>query len=191
MRKRIGVRNSVGLALAAGLLVAVVLGVPAALGAYTTIDPTVDPGVLCLNGNPLVNCNIYTGKQFVWMNGGPLSASLGPGTYFFAVMVPGTQSQPNDGESGGNLSFVFDSYLNRTFTVAADGTVSYTGNGPGETPHDFDSAAGKIRLAPYDNTTNNGGVYIMDVCRTDNLGAAYDPVSNPVSSDNCKKDAFK
>ena len=42
--------------------------------AFTTIDPNVDSppagGQLCLNGNPGVNCNIYTDKQFVWMNGG-------------------------------------------------------------------------------------------------------------------------
>src|SRR5206468_12328431 len=47
--------------------------------------------------------------------------------------------------------------------------------------HDFDS--NKIRLMPYDDTTNNGGVYILAICSLDN--------GYPVSPSDCKYDAFK
>jgi hypothetical protein len=191
MRRKSGVRRRGGLAVAAALVIAVVLGVPAALGAYTTTNPAVDSGVVCLNGNPAVNCNIYTAKQYVWMNGGPVSAALGAGTYFFAVMVPGHQNDPNDGSTG-NLSSPNDSYANRTFSVDANGVVTYTGNGPSEIPHDFDSANNKIRLMPYGDTTNGGGVYIMDVCKlSDVTDAGPGDITYPVVSNACKKDAFR
>src|SRR5262249_36782291 len=64
---------------------------------FTTIDKTVAGDGHCKNGNPDINCNIYDGKKFVWMNGGPVAAALGDGTYFFAVLDPGGQADPNDG----------------------------------------------------------------------------------------------
>ncbi len=141
--------------------------------AFTTVNETVDGTGNCLNGNPLVNCNIYTGKQYVWLNGGPSVAYVGDGTYFFAVLVPGGQADPNDGNTN-NLSSPNDAYTNRTFTVS-NGTVSYSGT------HDF--ANNEIRLMPYDDTTNPGGVYILAVC---SLGSGY-----PVDASTCKYDAFK
>jgi hypothetical protein len=45
----------------------------------------------CQNGNPNVNCNIYDGKPYVWLNGGPSVAYVGDGDYFFAVLAPGGQ----------------------------------------------------------------------------------------------------
>jgi len=42
---------------------------------------------------------------------------------------------------------------------------------------------------PYADTTNNGGEYIMAVCKYD--PATYHPGTNPVNPDNCKYDAFK
>jgi hypothetical protein len=142
---------------------------------FTTVDPS--DGLssdTCLNGNPGVNCNIYTDKKFVWLNGGPSPAQPGAGTYFFAVLVPGGQPDPND-YSAKNLSSPNDTYQNRTFTINADGSVSYGGT------HDF--IAPKIRLAPYDDTTNPGGVYIMAIC---SLAKGY-----PVAPKDCKYDAFK
>src|SRR2546428_11355687 len=65
---------------------------------FTTVNETVDGPGHCQNGGtPVVNCNIYDGKEFVWLNGGPVTAALGDGTYFFAVLVPGGQPDPNDG----------------------------------------------------------------------------------------------
>ncbi|TMB88280.1 MAG: hypothetical protein E6J45_11575, partial [Chloroflexi bacterium] len=158
--------------------------------AFTTIDPNVDSppagGQLCLNGNPGVNCNIYTDKQFVWLNGGPAAAALGDGTYFFAVLEPGGQGggssgDPNDGTAK-NLSSPFDDYTNRTFTVSAS-AVLYGGS------HDQDGNL--IRLMPYGDTGNPGGVYIMAICSladAPEAGIASLPGVNP---SDCKYDAFK
>jgi hypothetical protein len=142
--------------------------------AFTTTNTTVDGTGHCKNGNEAVNCNIYDGKTYVWMNGGPVSAGLGDGTYFFAVLAPGGQSDANDG-SPDNLSDDFDAYTNRTFTLTG-GTI-----GPYAGTHDF--AGNKIRLAPYIDTTNPGGVYILAIC---SLADGY-----PVDASDCKYDAFK
>jgi hypothetical protein len=143
---------------------------------FTTINEGVDGTGHCKNGNPNVNCNIYDGKDFVWLNGGPTVAYVGPGTYFFAVLEPGGQADPNDGAAK-NLSdpTTGDLYTNRTFTVNGDGSVTYFGT------HDF--ASNKIRLSPYDDTGNPGGVYIMAIC---SLADGY-----PVDPSDCKYDAFK
>jgi hypothetical protein len=165
--------------------------------AFTTINSTADGGGvgagqgLCHNGNGNVNCNQYFSKRFVWMNGGPDGNGLTDGRYFFAVLVPGAQHNPNDASppttSDKNLSDDFDSYQNRTFTVKNGEIDTYTGT------HDFavdtaDANEKKIRLFPYSDTTNNGGVYILAVCALvpDRKGVSY-----PVKPQACKYDAFK
>jgi hypothetical protein len=140
---------------------------------FTSVNEGVDGTGHCQNGNPNVNCNIYDGKEFVWLNGGPSTAYVGDGDYFFAVLSPGGQADPNDGAPN-NLSDDFDAYTNRTFTVSG-GSVSYGGS------HDFDS--NKIRLFNYADTTNPGGVYILAIC---SLADGY-----PVDASDCKYDAFK
>lgn len=149
---------------------------PVSGAAFTTVNEGVDGTDHCKNGNPNVNCNIYDGKEFVWLNGGPSTAYVGDGDYFFAVLEPGGQgggANPNDGTPK-NLSDDFDAYTNRSFSVSG-ATVSYT---PG---HDFDS--NKIRLMPYADTSNPGGVYILAIC---SLADGY-----PVDPSDCKYDAFK
>src|SRR6187455_1738607 len=99
---------------------------------FTTVNATADGSGNCLNGgdpSDSVNCNIYTAKKNVWLNGGPVAAWGGAGQYFFAVMVPSGQSNPNDG-SLNLLSFdeTVDPYANRTFSVDAVGNISYSGN---------------------------------------------------------------
>ena len=170
---------------------AATIGAPSALAVsgagYTTVNTATDGTGHCKNGNPGVNCNIYDGKQYVWLNGGPAAGGLGPdGSYFFAVLVPGGQPNPNDGGAK-NLSDDYDTYVNRTFTVANGEVSGYAGT------HDFDSGSGAgahpnhlppfIRLMPYADTTNPGGVYIMAIC---SLGSGY-----PVVPSSCKYDAFK
>ncbi len=140
---------------------------------FTSVNEGVDGTGHCANGNPAVNCNIYEDKQYVWMNGGPIAASLANGPYFFVVVEPGSQNDVNDGASG-NLSDDFDTYTNRTFSVDS-GNVSYAGS------HNFNS--NKIRLASYANTSNPGGVYILAIC---SLEQGY-----PVDPNNCDFDAFK
>jgi hypothetical protein len=146
---------------------------PVTGAAFTTTNTGVDGTGHCQNGNEDVNCNIYDGKQFVWLNGGPSTAYVGDGDYFFAVLAPGGQADPNDGTAN-NLSDDVDAYTSRTFSVSG-GTVSYTGS------HDFDS--NKIRLADYADTPNPGGVYILAIC---SLTDGY-----PVTPSDCKYDAFK
>jgi hypothetical protein len=180
-----------------GVLCAVAFGQAAAVSgaAFTTVNESVDGTGHCQNGNPTINCNIYDGKQYVWLNGGPLAASLGNGTYFFAVLVPGGQGgnqDPNDCTDK-NLSDVCvttntgagDAWTNRVFTITG-GTISYTGDGV-STPHDF--ANNKIRLMPYDDTTNNGGVYIMAICQVPQAVTSTNPPG--VDPRDCKYDAFK
>jgi len=156
--------------------------------AFTTTNPASlggpDPDGHCKNGNEAVNCNIYDGKQYVWLNGGPLSASVGDGTYFFAVLVPGGQPTPNDATTvpdpvlspltPKNLSDDFDAYTDRTFTVIGGVITAYAGT------HDFSN--NKIRLMPYSDTTNPGGVYILAICSI---------VGYPADASKCKYDAFK
>src|SRR5438034_3214992 len=53
---------------------------------FTTINYTADGNENhCKNGPPeattVVNCNIYDGKEFVWLNGGPSNAALADGMY--------------------------------------------------------------------------------------------------------------
>src|ERR1043165_38848 len=93
---------------------------PVSGAAFTTVNEGVDGTGHCKNGNPNTNCNIYDGKQFVWLNGGPSTAYVGDGSYFFAVLDPGGQADPNDGAAK-NLSQ--DAYTDRTFSVSG-GTVS-------------------------------------------------------------------
>ena len=147
--------------------------IPVNGAAFTTTNTNVDGTGHCKNGNENVNCNIYDGKQYVWLNGGPSVAYVGDGSYFFAVLDPGGQAAPNDG-SANNLSSPYDAYTNRTFSVTG-GVVSYSGT------HDFDS--NKIRLMTYDDTSNPGGVYILAIC---SLANGY-----PVKPSSCKYDAFK
>jgi len=180
--------------------------------AFTTFNPSVDGSGKDVCKNSIINCNIYGGKEYVWLNGGPEANGLGPdGDYFFAVLVPGGQPDPNDGGEK-NLSDDYDCYMNRTFTVVGGEVSSYNGYGSCPSPYDTftdphwmdsntqapdgckkgngpqacdgpDWQPPYIRLYPYADTTNPGGVYILAVCSLDD--------GYPVSPRDCKYDAFK
>src|SRR4051794_2952601 len=205
---RSSLRASLALLLAfAGLMIASSSAFAVSGAAFTTINSTADGGGtgagegLCHNGNGNVNCNQYFSKRFVWINGGPDKNGLTDGTYFFAVLVPGTQQDPNDQapntfpkpRTDGNLSDDFDAYTNRTFTVV-DGEIATYGGTHDQGIDANDNGERKIRLFPYSDTTNNGGVYILAICQLadqyNNKGelikAAY-----PVDPKDCKYDAFK
>jgi hypothetical protein len=164
---------------------------PVTGAAFTSVNPAVDGAGTCKNGSPAVNCNLYAGKAHVWLNGGPAANALGPdGDYFFAVLAPGGQPDPNDGGPQ-NLSDDFDAYTNRTFTVSNGEVSSYSGShgfdsGAGAGPRPPDGLAPMIRLHPYANTPNSGGVYILAVCSLGATGTRY-----PVDPDKCKYDAYK
>jgi hypothetical protein len=182
------------LALLLGAMGAIAVAVPA-LGvsgaAYTTVNGSFDGPERCKNGNPGVNCNIYGGKQYVWTNGGPNSNKLLPsGKYFFVVLEPGAQNNGvNDGKPG-NLSDDYDTYQNRTFTVSNGEIQTYTGTNPSVVhlldKDETDNNEWKIRLYPYADTSNNGGVYKMAMCYLGPNGTSY-----PVNPSDCKYDSFK
>jgi hypothetical protein len=185
-------------------------------GAVSTTDNPgfVGPGgytnLACLNGQPghttpAVNCNIYTDKRDVWLSGLPVQASLGAGTYFFSVQVPGGQPDPNDAGAK-NLSDTAcapyscpaqngdgstipsgDLWTNREFSVDGSGTITYSGV---NATHEFDGANNEIQLFPYDDTTNPGGVYILAVCEVPGSPSSGDGAPG-VNPSNCKYDAFK
>ena len=154
-------------------LVAAAFAEPGAV--FTTFNTAVDGANVCQKGS-VINCNIYKEKKFVWLNGGPLANGLGPdGEYFFAVLEPSGQPNPNDGGPG-NLSEDSDLYTNRTFSVVGGVVGEYTGT------HDFDLDLRYIRLAPYGDTANAGGGYILAIC---SLADGY-----PVDPRDCKYDFF-
>jgi hypothetical protein len=152
---------------------------------FTSTNIAVDGSGVCLNGQQgsnANNCNIYTDTAFVWIQGGPVSSALSDGTYFFAVLVPGGQSNDvNDYQGPKNLSDDVDAYTNRTFTVSGGVITSATG-------HDFSN--GRIRLAPYAHTTNPGGEYDVAVCQYD-PGVAPGSPAPGVDPRTCKYDNFK
>src|SRR5438067_936073 len=189
--------------------------------AFTTDNPSGGTAA-CLNGppdhtTPSVNCNIYQAKPDVWINGGPSNGHnhLTDGDYFFAVLEPGGQPDPNDGGaknlsdtglSGGTNDTCGDAYANRTFTVS-DGHVSaYTGDGT-------DYYDGTPDQASPDPCTGSGGAdpHQLDILNGDALGNLiqlwpYDTTGNPggvyilaicslasypVAPHDCKYDAFK
>jgi hypothetical protein len=142
----------------------------------------------CLNGIG-VNCNIYLDKRDVFFSGLPVEASLGAGTYFFAVLEPGGQPNPNDlsytlNDGDKNLSDDYDPWTNREFSVDSSGIFTYSGS------HEHDTANNKISLFPYADTTNPGGVYIMSICKVPSSPTTVLPVPG-VDPRDCKYDAFK
>lgn len=179
-----------------GLLTAMVPAAAAVVAGagFTTTNAAVDGPDTCFNGPGIVNCNIYEQKQHVWINGGPTNGAnqLSDGTYFFVVGVPGGENSdindaatvPDDGTgTPQNLSDDFDAYTNRTFTVAGGKISAYAGT------HDsyWTGTQLLIRLAPYSDTTNPGGVYFVGICRIDEPATA----GYPAEPSQCKYDNFK
>jgi hypothetical protein len=199
MRMKFGLRHYAGLkggqrryvGLTAAMAVAALVLVPLALaGAInTTTDSgqtvgTVSSTGVCMNGpDPSVNCNIYGQKEDVFLSGSPTAASLDTGTYYFAVLDPGGQRDPNPGAPKVLSS---DATLQREFTITdgATGAISYSGT------HTFDSTNNKLSVFPYNDTSNPGGVYILAVCKISSDQGAYTSGVSVKPSD-CKYDAFK
>jgi hypothetical protein len=91
--------------------------------------------------------------------------------------------------SDGSTRPAGDVWTNREFEVVVDATtgaksIKYTGD------HTFDKDNNKIRLFPYDDTPNNGGVYIMAICSLADRNAEAANQPGVVPND-CKYDAFK
>src|SRR5678815_3423227 len=74
--------------------------------AFTTVDAT---ALGCQNGTGAINCNLYLGKDKVYLSGGPIAAAFGlggvGGRFVFTVLVPGFQNPGVEGDgTPGNLS---------------------------------------------------------------------------------------
>ncbi len=179
-RRRVASRAAVA-GVVVGLFAGIVPSNAVVAGAgYTTFDKDLR-GCIPDDANG-VNCNNYTNKDKVYMSGGPVKAGLSDGAYYFAVLTPGSQNDGFVDGGEGNLSDDFDTVANRTFTVSNHGITSYTGSGQ-HTPHATGTSPnGKfiIGLAPFDDTDNQGGVYILAICQ---VGAT--------KPSQCKYDAFR
>ena len=180
MKWKSSAKGWAGLAVVVVALVVVPLAVANAVSTTDNLgytEPSTYVDQHCLNGQG-TNCNLYLDKRDVWLSGLPVSSALGAGTYFFAILSPGEQPSPEDGGAK-NLSDDFDSYTNRTFSVDGDGGITSYG---GTHLQDGD----KLQMAPFADTTNNGGVYILAVCSLGPDGTSYPPAPSA-----CKYDAFK
>jgi hypothetical protein len=147
-------------AIAAGNAISTTTNVTGSTGSGQCVHPS--------SASDPVNCSAYAAKADVWLSN--LPGALADGTYFFSVLAPGSQANPNDG-SAGLLST--DLHTDRTFTVAG-GVVTSTGTHLAEN--------NRMQLLDFSDTPNGGGVYIAAVCKLS---------SYPSSSSDCKYDAFK
>lgn len=161
--------------------------------AYTGTNSAVDGPGTCLNGTGDVNCNIYTSKDHVWLNAGPAATStgFGDGVYFFVVLEPGGGVNDDDAGNLSDLAGIVDdagdAYTNRVF-VNSGGAATYTGS---HDVTDNGSGATKIRLMPYDTTSNPGGEYRIAICRIGDVGSDPADWDYPAGSNQCKRDNFK
>jgi hypothetical protein len=138
--------------------------------------PTVLAGSACLTVNENGVCKtVYDSKESVYLN--TKAGFLPDNYYFFVVLAPGGQPNPND--QGGvpndlNLSDDYDLYDNRTFVISAQGSLSYLG--------DHSRNGSYIQLSDYyDSPTDD--VYIIAVC---SLADGY-----PVNPQDCSYNAFR
>ena len=187
-RKHVVVLAGGGLFAALAVVAPAAVAGPAAFTGVSGADGT-PYGVHCVHGNPTVNCNAYDGKQYVWLNAGPATQSFGDGTFFFAVVAPGGQNNPNDGAP---KLLSTDPFTNRSFSVSGS-TITYSGtHDNGADPQDPNDPTGlKIRIGfVNDPTYGQGysdaphGVYILDICKLADPAVQTD-------GESCKTDAFK
>ncbi len=178
-RRVVAQLGSAGLLLAGIAAVASTASAPVARAAGQAVSTTTNVTASTGNGHCLnpdtptdpVNCNTYADREDVWLSN--LPQGLPEGTYFFAVSVPGDQSDPNDG-SPGLLSS--DLHTARTFEIA-NGMVVAAGLDPARIENQ------RVQLYPYAETTNGGGVYNISIC---SLAGGY-----PVVGSDCTHDSFK
>lgn len=114
---------------------------------YTSVQ-NIDAGTECPNGGGNgVNCNIYTNKNQVFLNGGPASDFLPDGEYCFSVYAP----------NGKNLLST-DQASNRAFSVSG-GAIGYSGSHATGLDSREQPSTMTIGFMPYNDTPNPGGEY--------------------------------
>ncbi len=101
-----------------------------------------------------VNANLYADKNDVYLDGGPgqnapsTAAALAAGDYYFQVTDP-----------AGKVLLSTDSIVFRRFTVSADGVIVSAVHPKGVDADHPELGAKTVKLMPYADTPNNGGVY--------------------------------
>jgi len=174
-----GRRLLIGAFIAAVALLAMAPASSFAAGNDVNTTVAQDDGA-CQNGDGEPNCNLYLDKSDVYLSGAQHinGKGLKDGDYFFAVLDPGGQADPNDGAAK-NLSSPNDDYAARKFNVA-NGVITNQGTHANGTGLHNEPV---IQAMPYNDTPNPGGVYIMAVCKWPGDNARTDP-------SDCKYDAF-
>lgn len=113
-----------------------------------------------------VNLNLFPSKEAVYLDGGPgpgapaTAAGLDDGTYVFQITIP-----------PGKLLLSTDPGRCRQFTVKGGiitGVVNQPDNCQHKTGLDIDHNAVTVQMMPYNDTTNNGGVYKAWATRVEN-----------------------
>lgn len=152
---------------------------------YTTFDATVGG---CLDSRDGFECHTYTSKDAVYLGGGPNTAGLPDGEYFFAVIAPGHMRSGFREGAEGNLSDVKaggtrfddgsgDTLEDRTFQVFRRQIWAHEGG------HRIGkNAMGRpvLQVAPFDTADNRAGEYLLAICPT----GAETPTE-------CRFDAFR
>lgn len=146
----------------------------------STPCPTSENSNQCNNGaagSDPTNCNSYVAKTDVWLSGLPQALGGETGNFFFAVIAPGGQPNPTDALYPNGKLLSTDTQSQRTFSMST-GSPVMTDN---SSTHVIDSTQGKIQIAPFLDSPNGGGVYILAICQLNGDG----------STGACKYDAFK
>ena len=145
-----------------------------------------------LEDGSIVNANIYSAKEDVYLDGGPGpkapagSAALPEGDYFFQVTDP-----------SGMTLLSTDSIFCRRIHIDADGVIDAVIEGPGGCEHDTgidqdhaDLGAITVQLFPYADTPNPGNEYKVWITPV----SAYNPAQTRFHGfvpSNTKTDNFK
>jgi hypothetical protein len=131
-----------------------------------------------------VNYNIYAQKEDVYLDGGPgmgapqHAAGLDDGTYVFQVTDPSGKVLLSTDPAGCRRVTVSGGII--TGVVASGGCEHQTG-------FDVDHGATTVRLFPYDDTPNPGGVYKVWITTVEDylLGCSELGVSNGLDVVDC------
>ncbi|MBE0609806.1 MAG: hypothetical protein IH609_10525 [Dehalococcoidia bacterium] len=123
---------------------------PPQFSVFTSIENITDTSECENGGGTGVNCNIYSAKESVYLNGGPSTSFLPDGYYCFSVYNPNSTTLLSS-----------DPAAQRTFQVSG-GDILYSGNhNTGLDTRSVSDPEGEktIQFFPYNNTSNPGGVY--------------------------------